>query len=88
LYPHATPIHDLGHVEAIIDCPYCGTRGKTKTNLTSGNMNHAWAGCLFVITFIFAFVPYMCSSLKNVEHRCRSCGKRLAIWHRSGHTQL
>merc|ERR1712230_32295 len=87
-YPITTPIHDLGHLPALVDCPYCGLRGRTVTSLSSGNMNHAWACCLFFHSVIFTFLPYMVSGLKNVEHRCQGCEKLVAVWHRTGHTQV
>ena len=87
-YPVTTPIHDLGHLPEVIDCPYCGLRGRTVTSLSSGNMNHAWACCLFFHSVIFTFIPYMVSGLKDVEHRCQGCEKLVAVWHRTGHTQV
>lgn len=87
-YQVPTPLNDLGHISALVDCPYCGKRAKTSTSLSSGNHNHAWAACCFFHTVIFTFVPYMVSGLKDVEHRCQGCGRKLAVWHRSGHTQV
>ena len=87
-YQAPTPLNDLGHIPALVDCPHCGKRGHTATSLSAGNMNHAFACCAFFPFVIFTFIPYMISGLKNVEHWCQSCGKRLAVWHRTGHTQV
>ncbi|KAJ9614989.1 hypothetical protein H2200_001063 [Cladophialophora chaetospira] len=38
-YPTPVPLRDLGHLEALVDCPYCGGRGTTRTRMSSGNMN-------------------------------------------------
>ena len=33
-------------------------------------------------------IPYLMSSLKDVEHSCGKCGAKLATWHNSGRVQV
>lgn len=45
------------------------------------------ATLLFFTTVVFACVPYLTSSTKDVKHHCSNCGTLLARWKRS-HTSV
>lgn len=36
----------------------------------------------------FGCIPYLINGLKDVEHKCGSCGVTLATWHKSGHVDV
>ena len=46
----------------------------------------AWALGLCCLVCL-GCIPYMMSSMKDVQHKCGRCGVLLATWHRSGTTE-
>jgi len=83
----AMAIPNLGMGAAPVDCPMCGQRAVTSISYHAGNTTHVWAGITCCLTGLFCFVPYMMNSLKDVQHRCGSCGTLLATWHKSGQVE-
>ncbi|KAH6971899.1 LITAF-like zinc ribbon domain-containing protein [Ilyonectria destructans] len=86
-YRTAAPISALGRTPAPVDCPSCGQRGMTVTNFIVGNTTHGWAAALCFV-FCLGCIPYLLNDCKDVEHKCGQCGITLAIWHRSGSTEV
>ncbi|PVG00165.1 hypothetical protein CPB86DRAFT_783039 [Serendipita vermifera] len=82
----ATPIAALNRASAPVDCPVCGKRDLTATRKVIGSGNHMWAAVVCLFTG-FGFIPYLMNSLKDVEHRCSSCGTHLATWYKSSGTE-
>ncbi|KAF2262661.1 hypothetical protein CC78DRAFT_314208 [Lojkania enalia] len=82
-YQNVTPLGGLNRSPAPVDCPACGQRALTTTHLETGNTTHAWALIVCCLTCL-GCIPYLMSSLKDVQHRCSKCGVLLATWHRSG----
>jgi len=83
-FQNTIAIPNLTMGAAPVDCPICGARAMTSISYHSGNTTHVWAGITCCLTGLFCFVPYMMNSLKDVQHRCGSCGTLLATWHKSG----
>lgn len=86
VYQNAIPIANLNRSPAPADCPACGQRSLTNISYETGNTTHAWALALCCITLL-GCIPYMMSSMKDVQHKCGRCGVLLATWHRSGTTE-
>jgi hypothetical protein len=87
VYQNATPIANLGRGPAPTDCPACGQRAMTNVQFETGNTTHAW-GFIVCCVACLGCIPYMMSSLKDVQHKCGRCGVLLATWHRSGNTEV
>ncbi|EXJ67501.1 uncharacterized protein A1O5_09514 [Cladophialophora psammophila CBS 110553] len=83
-FRQAVAIPNLGMSPAPVDCPACGQRSMTNVSYHTGNTTHVWAGVACCLTGLLCFVPYLMNSLKDVQHRCGSCGVLLATWHKSG----
>ncbi|KAF9740375.1 hypothetical protein PMIN04_006684 [Paraphaeosphaeria minitans] len=86
VYQNAVPLMNLNRSPAPVDCPACGQRAMTATQLETGNTTHAWALGLCCFACL-GCIPYMMSSMKDVQHKCGRCGVLLATWHRSGTTE-
>ncbi|KAI9928439.1 hypothetical protein ASPWEDRAFT_170563 [Aspergillus wentii DTO 134E9] len=86
-YQSVTPLHALNRASTPVDCPVCGKREMTKVEARNGNTNHGWAA-LLCCCFCLGCIPYLMSSLKDVEHRCGNCNAHLATWHNSGHVDI
>ncbi|KAJ4305122.1 hypothetical protein N0V90_000652 [Kalmusia sp. IMI 367209] len=86
VYQNATPIANLNRSPAPADCPACGQRSMTNVAYETGNTTHAWALALCCLACL-GCIPYMMSSMKDVQHKCGRCGVLLATWHRSGTTE-
>ncbi|QSZ29780.1 hypothetical protein DSL72_004297 [Monilinia vaccinii-corymbosi] len=86
-YPTAMPIHSLQGGPTPVDCPLCGVRGLTSVEYHSGMTTHLIALLCCAVTCL-GCIPYLVSGLKDVEHKCGHCGALLAIWHRSGRTEV
>ncbi|KAF2486878.1 LITAF-like zinc ribbon domain-containing protein [Neohortaea acidophila] len=87
-YSSATPIHTLGMSSVPVDCPGCGHRALTQTDFQAGKTTHAWAVGLCCLTGVCCWIPYVMNGMKDVQHRCGSCGMLLATWHKSGHVEV
>ncbi|TVY34863.1 hypothetical protein LOCC1_G007261 [Lachnellula occidentalis] len=86
-YQMATPLGSLQQGPAPVDCPVCGVREMTRTEFVSGGTTHLSAAlCCFC--FCLGCVPYIASWFKDCEHKCGNCGALLAVWHRSGRTEV
>ncbi|OAL36114.1 hypothetical protein AYO20_04528 [Fonsecaea nubica] len=83
-FRQAVAIPNLGMSPAPVDCPACGQRAMTNVSYHTGNTTHVWAGVACCLTGLLCFIPYLMNSLKDVQHRCGSCGVLLATWHKSG----
>ncbi|KKK22827.1 hypothetical protein P175DRAFT_0506257 [Aspergillus ochraceoroseus IBT 24754] len=86
-YASAAPLQSLQRSPAPVDCPVCGVREMTRVEAVTGNTNHAWAAVM-CFCLCLGCVPYMMSSLKNVNHMCGRCGAMLATWHNSGRVDI
>ncbi|EPE35191.1 lipopolysaccharide-induced transcription factor regulating tumor necrosis factor alpha, putative [Glarea lozoyensis ATCC 20868] len=87
LYTHASPLNTLQSVPTPVDCPFCGVRELTRTEFVSGGTTHGSA-LLLCCCFCLGCIPYIGSWLKDCEHNCGHCGQLLAVWHRSGRTEV
>jgi len=87
-YQSAVPLQQLTSTPAPIDCPACGYRMLTKIEYKTGGATHAWALILCFLTLCLTPLPYCMNSLKDVLHSCGHCGKPVALWHKSGHTDV
>ncbi|KAH7410853.1 LITAF-like zinc ribbon domain-containing protein [Cadophora sp. MPI-SDFR-AT-0126] len=86
-YQMATPLASLQQGPAPVDCPVCGVREMTRTEFVSGGTTHLSA-LLCCCCLCLGCIPYLASWFKDCEHKCGSCGALLAVWHRSGRTEV
>ncbi|RAL61002.1 hypothetical protein DID88_010098 [Monilinia fructigena] len=86
-YATAMPIHSLQSGPTPVDCPVCGVREVTSVEHHSGMTTHLIALLCCAVTCL-GCIPYLVSGLKDVEQKCGHCGALLAIWHRSGRTEV
>ncbi|KAJ5689963.1 LPS-induced tumor necrosis factor alpha factor [Penicillium macrosclerotiorum] len=86
-YATATPLHALQSAPCPVDCPACGCREMTRTEPVTGMTTHGWAAVLCFCCCL-GCIPYLMSSLKDVDHFCGKCGAKLACWHNSGRIQV
>ncbi|KAL2040006.1 hypothetical protein N7G274_007409 [Stereocaulon virgatum] len=84
-YTQAKPLHSLGEAAAPVDCPVCRQRALTRIENVSGNTTHMWA-LVLCACLCLGCIPYLITSLKDIEHKCGNCGVLLATWKRSGRT--
>ncbi|KAJ5177597.1 LPS-induced tumor necrosis factor alpha factor [Penicillium coprophilum] len=82
-YATAVPLHAVQSAPCPVDCPVCGKREMTRVQPVSGSTTHGWAAILCFCCCL-GCIPYLMSSLKDVEHACGQCGARLVKWHNSG----
>jgi len=86
-YQMATPLASLQQGPAPVDCPICGVREMTRTEYVSGGTTHLSA-ILCCCCLCLGCIPYLASWFKDCEHKCGHCGGLLAVWHRSGRTEV
>ncbi|KAJ5376463.1 LPS-induced tumor necrosis factor alpha factor [Penicillium cosmopolitanum] len=86
-YATVTPLHALLSVPCPVDCPCCGKREMTRIEAVSGTKTHGWAAVL-CCCFCLGCIPYLMSSLKDVNHYCSQCSAKLATWHNSGRVEV
>ncbi|KAF7888735.1 uncharacterized protein EAF02_003276 [Botrytis sinoallii] len=86
-YATAMPIRALQTGPTPVDCPVCGVREVTAVESHSGMTTHLIALLCCAVTCL-GCIPYLISGLKDVEHKCGHCGALLAVWHRSGRTDV
>ncbi|KAJ6037190.1 LPS-induced tumor necrosis factor alpha factor [Penicillium herquei] len=86
-YATAVPLHALQSASCPVDCPTCGQREMTRIEAVSGTTTHGWAAVLCFCCCL-GCIPYLISSLKDVDHFCGKCGVKLACWHNSGRVQV
>ncbi|EAW12893.1 uncharacterized protein ACLA_013280 [Aspergillus clavatus NRRL 1] len=86
-YTMAVPLASLQRGPTPVDCPVCGQREMTRTEPEAGNTTHGWAAVL-CCCFCLGCLPYLMSSLKDVNHFCGKCGAMLATWHNSGRVEV
>ncbi|KXG47195.1 LPS-induced tumor necrosis factor alpha factor [Penicillium griseofulvum] len=86
-YATAVPLHAVQSAPCPVDCPVCGKREMTRTQAISGGTTHGWAAVLCFCCCL-GCIPYLMSSLKDVEHACGQCGAKLATWHNSGRVDV
>jgi len=86
-YQSATPLGSLQQGAAPVDCPVCGVRELTRTEFVSGGTTHLSA-LLLCCCLCLGCIPYLATWFKDVEHKCGHCGALLAVWHRSGRTEV
>ncbi|KAJ5456974.1 hypothetical protein N7530_012248 [Penicillium desertorum] len=86
-YATAIPLHCVQSAPCPVDCPVCGQREMTSVQSVSGGTTHGWAAVLCFCCCL-GCIPYLMSSLKDVEHSCGKCGAKLAKWHNSGRVNV
>ncbi|OOQ85448.1 hypothetical protein PEBR_24736 [Penicillium brasilianum] len=86
-YATAVPLHALQSAPCPVDCPACGRREMTRVEPVTGMTTHGWAAVLCFCCCL-GCIPYLMSSLKDVDHYCGGCGTKLACWHNSGRIQV
>ncbi|KAJ5101367.1 hypothetical protein NUU61_003589 [Penicillium alfredii] len=86
-YANATPLQSIQKAPTPVDCPTCGQREMTRTEAVTGKTTHGWAAVLCCCACI-GCLPYLMSSLKDVNHFCGKCGVMLATWHNSGRVEV
>ncbi|KAL2106274.1 hypothetical protein VUR80DRAFT_6974 [Thermomyces stellatus] len=84
---YGTPLVSLTAQPAPVACPHCGHRGMTAVGYESGGFTHLMA-LLFCCIVCLGCIPYLIAGLKDVHHKCASCGTALATYHRSGRTEV
>jgi len=86
-YQMATPLPSLQQSPVPVDCPVCRVREMTRVEFVSGGTTHLTA-VLCCLCLCLGCVPYLANWFKDCEHRCGNCGELLAVWHRSGRTEV
>lgn len=86
-YANAVPLLSLQKTPAVVDCPVCGQREMTSPIKQSGGATHASAA-LCCLCLCLGCVPYLFGEFKDTLHKCGSCQAHLALYHRSGHTEV
>ncbi|KAH8755544.1 LITAF-like zinc ribbon domain-containing protein [Hyaloscypha finlandica] len=86
-FASATPLVSLQQGPAPVDCPMCRVRQMTRVEFVSGGTTHLIA-ILCCLGLCCGCVPYLTTWFKDVEHKCGNCGALLAVWHRSGRTEV
>lgn len=76
-YPSASP-----HKSPMTKCVERNKKKETKLTIPS------LAALLFCCVTCLGCIPYMAGWFKDVEHKCGNCGALLAVWHRSGRTEV
>ncbi|CAG8158534.1 unnamed protein product [Penicillium olsonii] len=79
-YMTAVPLHSVQSAPCPVDCPVCGQREMTRVEAVSGGTTHGWAAILCFCCCL-GCIPYLMTSLKDVDHSCGKCGAKLATWH-------
>ncbi|KAE9368135.1 hypothetical protein N431DRAFT_429332 [Stipitochalara longipes BDJ] len=86
-FASATPLVSLQQGPAPVDCPMCRVRQMTRVEFVSGGTTHLVA-LLCCLGLCCGCIPYLTTWFKDVEHKCGNCGALLAVWHRSGRTEV
>jgi len=86
-YQSTTPLQSLGEHASPVDCPVCGCREMTITEYESGGVAFGTAAILCFCCCL-GCIPFMFGSFKNVLHKCGRCSAPLAMYHRSGGTEV
>ncbi|KAK7962119.1 uncharacterized protein PG986_002944 [Apiospora aurea] len=76
---YATPLSGLGTMPAIIDCPFCHQRTKTRIEEHSSSMTILTGigiGCLCIC---LACLPCMLGWFQDIDHYCMNCNQRVAF---------
>jgi len=63
-------------------------RPKQNTNTNHKISPHSLVALATCCIICLGCIPYLIDSLKDAEHYCGHCGALLAVWHRSGHTEV
>ncbi|CAD6449224.1 4f9314d7-2466-4650-8238-cb699295253b [Sclerotinia trifoliorum] len=84
---HPTPLTTLQKEPRLVHCPRCGVMEYTQVEWVSGGTTDISA-LLCCFCFCLPCVPYLMTSFKDVHHKCGNCGLVLAIWKRSGRTEV
>ncbi|KZV83098.1 hypothetical protein EXIGLDRAFT_728856 [Exidia glandulosa HHB12029] len=86
IQPHAYRLpqpQNLGKTAAEVQCPYCNSCQKTRTETRSGDYTMMMSIVMGVFTCLWC-VPYAFDVCKDVEHSCSNCDRPVARWHRHG----
>ena len=66
---------------------YLVVEGSTSRRVLLTLLSSGLAVMFFLTTGIFAFIPYVCNVMKDVQHTCMKCGRVLATRHMGGATE-
>ncbi|TEY44992.1 hypothetical protein BOTCAL_0338g00090 [Botryotinia calthae] len=84
---HLAPLATLQKESRLVRCPRCGVCEYTVVEWVSGGTADISA-LLCCLCFCLPCVPYLMTSFKDVHHKCVNCGFLVAIWKRSGKTEV
>ncbi|KAF7927786.1 uncharacterized protein EAE98_006168 [Botrytis deweyae] len=84
-YP--APLTSLQKESRLVRCPRCGVCEYTGVEWVSGGTADISA-LLCCLCFCLPCVPYLMTSFKDVHHKCANCGFLVAVWKRSGKTEV
>ncbi|KAF5870342.1 putative transcription factor lps-induced tumor necrosis factor alpha protein [Botrytis fragariae] len=84
---HPAPLTSLQKESRLVRCPRCGVCEYTGVEWVSGGTADISA-LLCCLCFCLPCVPYLMTSFKDVHHKCANCGFLVAVWKRSGKTEV
>ncbi|APA15553.1 predicted protein [Sclerotinia sclerotiorum 1980 UF-70] len=84
---HPAPLTTLQKESRLVRCPRCGVLEYTQVEWVSGGTADISA-LICCFCFCLPCIPYLMTSFKDVHHKCGNCGVLLAIWKRSGNTEV
>ncbi|KAF7891670.1 hypothetical protein EAF00_007972 [Botryotinia globosa] len=84
---HPAPLTSLQKESRLVRCPRCGVCEYTAVEWVSGGTADISA-LLCCLCFCLPCVPYLMTSFKDVHHKCANCGFLVAVWKRSGKTEV
>ncbi|KAF7950449.1 hypothetical protein EAE96_007733 [Botrytis aclada] len=84
---HPAPLSSLQKESRLVRCPRCGVCEYTGVEWVSGGTADVSA-LLCCLCFCLPCVPYLMTSFKDVHHKCANCGFLVAVWKRSGKTEV
>ncbi|KAF7854542.1 hypothetical protein EAF04_010351 [Stromatinia cepivora] len=84
---HPAPLTTLQKESRLVRCPRCGVVEYTQVEWVSGGTTDISA-LICCLCFCLPCVPYLMTSFKDVHHKCGNCGLVVAIWKRSGKTEV
>ncbi|CAL3969382.1 unnamed protein product [Diplocarpon coronariae] len=86
----ASALASLQQGPAPVDCPACGVGEMTSTQSVKQHLVSSayFSAILCCCCLSLGCVPSLASWFKDGEHKCGKCGALLAVWHRSGRTEV
>jgi len=84
----STPYRSLQSITQPVWCGRCQKQVQTVTTFEPGSLTHLVALALYCFTGCLCWIPYVVSGMQDVVHSCPSCQTRIAVFHRSGRTEV